>query len=127
MTPIPPVPGGGGTGGEVRKERETATIKGRAKSTSLCPSVLTFVLVLPPTVHAHLQQRACTHPFTAVHVLLPEETQQSKHTAAKLHRGYVTAAMTSPLSSYRMSLVCRLEHLVLTDFTLISPFESAFC
>ncbi|KAJ4929640.1 hypothetical protein JOQ06_018663, partial [Pogonophryne albipinna] len=39
---VTPVPGGGGAGGEVRKEPETPTITRRAKSTNPSPSVLTL-------------------------------------------------------------------------------------
>lgn len=72
VTPIPPVPGGGGTGGEVRKELETPTIKRRAKSTNLCPSVLTSCVCYSPnclcspaamSLHFVISSQPCTSCF----------------------------------------------------------------
>ncbi len=51
---VTPVPGGGGAGGEVRKEPETPTINRRAKSTNPSPSVLTLCVCYSPNVRAHL-------------------------------------------------------------------------
>lgn len=57
---VTPVPGGGGAGGEVRKEPVTPTITRRAKSTNPSPSVLTLCVCYSPNVRAHLLGRACT-------------------------------------------------------------------
>lgn len=53
---VTPVPGGGGAGGEVRKEPKTPTITGRAKSTNPSPSVLTLSVCYSPNVCADLLQ-----------------------------------------------------------------------
>lgn len=45
---VTPVPGGGGAGGEVRKELETLIITRRAKSTNPSPSVFTLCVCYPP-------------------------------------------------------------------------------
>lgn len=71
---VTPVPGGGGEGGEVRKEPEAPTITRRAKSTNPSPSVLTLCVCSSPKCPCSLAPTslALCRLSTALHILLTE-------------------------------------------------------
>lgn len=75
---VTPVPGGEGAGGEVRKEPETPTISRRAKSTTqTCPHLVCLLFPKRPFSPALMSLQFVD--YIALHMLLPEETQQTAH------------------------------------------------
>ncbi len=78
---VTPVPGGGGAGGEVRKEPDTPTITRRAKSTNPSPSVLTLCVCFSPIVRAHCSDEpAPCRLSTALHTCSLKQRHSKPHT-----------------------------------------------
>lgn len=79
---VTPVPGGGGAGGEVRKEPETPTTLEEHQPKPFCPHLVCLLFPKCPCSLAltSLQMLALCRLSTVLHILITEaETQQTTH------------------------------------------------